>query len=135
MGEAVVRDGAAGEQETGEGAARDDPGPVEFVERLTWCVLEVLAGVRDLDQLGRWVTDEVYKNLSKRVTLSSRARQVRGQRTVRPTFSIGRVLLSEPAPAVFEGVVIVHGKARTRAVALRVERWGSRWRASAINVL
>ena len=95
----------------------------------------MLAGVRDIDQLARWVTDEVYKNLSKRVVLSSRARQVKNQRSMRPTFSIGRTLQSEPSPGVVEGVVIVHGKARTRAVALRIERFGTRWRASAINVL
>ncbi|GGF14448.1 hypothetical protein GCM10011399_05360 [Subtercola lobariae] len=54
---------------------------------------------------------------------------------MRPTFSIGRIVLSEPLPGVIEGVVIVHGKARTRAVAVRLERLGPRWRASAINVL
>ncbi|MCU1476197.1 MAG: 3-hydroxyacyl-CoA dehydrogenase [Subtercola sp.] len=107
----------------------------DFLESLTRCVLEVLAGVRDIDQLARWVSDDVYKNLSKRVILSSRARQVTGQRSMRPSFSIGRTLLSEPLPGVIEGVVIVHGKARTRAVALRIERFGARWRASAINVL
>lgn len=109
--------------------------PREFIESLTRCVLEVLAGVRDLDQLARWVSDDVYRQLSKRVVLSTRARQVKGQRTIRPTFSIGRTLISEPSPSVIEGVVIVHGKARSRAVALRLESLGSRWRASAITVL
>ncbi len=111
------------------------PTATEFLESLTRCVLEILAGVRDLDQLARWVSDDVYRNLSKRVVLSSRARQVKGQRSMRPTFSIGRIVLSEPLPGVIEGVVIVHGKARTRAVAVRLERLGPRWRASAINVL
>ncbi|GAA0999459.1 Rv3235 family protein [Subtercola frigoramans] len=109
--------------------------PREFIENLTRCVLEVLAGVRDLDQLARWVSDDVYRHLSKRVVLSTRARQLKGQRSIRPTFTIGRTLLSEPCPGVIEGVVIVHGKARSRAVALRIERLGPRWRASAITVL
>ncbi|WP_116417576.1 Rv3235 family protein [Subtercola boreus] len=106
-----------------------------FLESLTLCVLEVLAGVRDLDQLARWVSDDVYRVLSQRVVLSARARQVTGERSIRPTFTIGRTLHSEPLPGVVEGVVIVHGKARTRAVALRLERLETRWRASAINVL
>ncbi|TIH37839.1 Rv3235 family protein [Subtercola vilae] len=118
--------------------AVDTPVPVaveQFLESLTRCVLEVLAGVRDLDQLARWVSDDVYQNLTRRVVLSSRARQVKGQRLIRPTFSIGRTVVSEPSPGIIEGVVIVHGKARTRAVALRLERLGARWRASAVTVL
>lgn len=106
-----------------------------FLESLTLCVMEVLAGVRDLDQVARWVSDDVYTHLTQRVVLSARARQVKGDRTIRPTFTIGRTVQSEPAPGVVEGVVIVHGKARSRAVALRLERLNSRWRASAINVL
>ena len=37
-----------------------------------------LAGARDLEQLARWVTDEVYRNLSKRVVLAARARRAKG---------------------------------------------------------
>jgi hypothetical protein len=106
-----------------------------FLESLTLCVMEVLAGVRDLDQVARWVSEDVYHHLTQRVVLSARARQVKGDRTIRPTFTIGRTVQSEPAPGIVEGVVIVHGKARSRAVALRLERLNSRWRASAINVL
>jgi hypothetical protein len=36
---------------------------------------------------------------------------------------------------VVEAVVIVRGRARTRAVALRLEGLDQRWRATAINVL
>lgn len=106
-----------------------------FLESLTLCVLEVLAGVRDLDQMARWVSEDVYRHLMQRVVLSARARQAKGERLIRPTFTIGRTVQSEPAPGVVEGVVIVHGKARSRAVALRLERLETRWRASAINVL
>jgi hypothetical protein len=128
--------GAPSRKQPAESASSaESPNACDFLESLTQCVLEVLAGVRDIDQLARWVSDDVYKNLSKRVVLSSRARQVKGQRSMRPSFSIGRTLLSEPLPGVIEAVVIVHGKARTRAVALRIERFGARWRASAINVL
>lgn len=112
------------------------PHPNSFLENLTRCVLEVLAGSRDLEQLNRWVSDDVYRHLLKRVIISSRARQATGStRAARPTFIIGRTLFSEPSEGVIEGVVIVRGKARTRAVALRLERLENRWRASAINVL
>jgi hypothetical protein len=111
------------------------PNPVPLMENLARCVLEVLAGARDLDQLSRWVADDVYRHLLKRVVLSTRARQARGAPVGRPSFRIGNTITCEPADGVVEGVVIVHGKARTRAVAIRLEGLDKRWRASAINVL
>jgi hypothetical protein len=111
------------------------PDPAPLIENLTRCVIEILAGARDLEQLSRWVTDEVYRHLLKRVVLSARARQARGQRASRPTFSIGSLTTCEPRDGVVEAVVIVRGRARVRAVALRLEGLDSRWRATAINVL
>ncbi len=111
------------------------PDPEPLVINLTRCVIEVLAGARELDQLARWVTDDVYRHLLKRVVLSARARAVKGQRAQRPTITIGRVIISEPRDGVVEAVVIVHSRVRVRAVALRLEGLDRRWRASAINVL
>lgn len=111
------------------------PSPQPLIENLTRCVVEILAGARDLEQISRWVTDDVYRHLLKRVVLSSRARQATGQKVVRPTFSIGSTTTCEPRDGVVEAVVIVRGRARTRAVALRLEGLDRRWRATAINVL
>ncbi|WP_309615898.1 Rv3235 family protein, partial [Salinibacterium sp.] len=41
----------------------------------------------------------------------------------------------EPRDGAVEAVVIVRNRARTRAVALRLEGLDNRWRATAINVL
>lgn len=114
-------------------AALPDPRPL--LENLTRCVVEILAGARDLQQIARWVTDDVYRNLLKRVVLSDRARRARGQQATRPTFTIGTVVTDEPRDGVVEATVIVHGRARSRAVAIRLEGLDSRWRATAINVL
>lgn len=111
------------------------PNPAPLIENLTRCVIEILAGARDLDQISRWVNDDVYRHLLKRVVLSARARQAKGQRATRPNFSIGSTTLCEPRDGVVEAVVIVRGRARTRAVALRLEGMDQRWRATAINVL
>jgi hypothetical protein len=111
------------------------PSPAPLIENLTRCVIEILAGARDLDQISRWVNDDVYRHLLKRVVLSARARQAKGQRATRPNFTIGSTTLCEPRDGVVEAVVIVRGRARTRAVALRLEGLDSRWRATAINVL
>ena len=110
-----------------------DPGPL--LENLTRCVIEILAGARDLEQIARWVSDDVYRVLLKRVVLASRARQVRGQSATRPTFALGTVRVCEPRDGVVVAVVIVHNRARSRAVAIRLEGLDRRWRATAISVL
>lgn len=127
-----VPDEFFGEQPTATAAL---PNPAPLVENLTRCVVEILAGARDLEQIARWVTDDVYRHLLKRVVLSARARQAKGQAATRPTFTISSTRIFEPRDGVIEAVVIVHGRARTRAVAIRLEGLDKRWRASAINVL
>lgn len=111
------------------------PVPTPLLENLTRCVIEILAGARDLEQISRWVTDDVYRHLLKRVVLSARARQAKGRAPARPTFAIGSVSLCEPRDGIVEAVVIVRGRARVRAVAIRLEGLDNRWRATAINVL
>jgi hypothetical protein len=111
------------------------PDPVPLLKNLTRCVIEVLAGARDLEQITRWVSDDVHSHLLKRVALSARARAVKGQKVQRPIISIGKVTISEPRDGVIEAVVIVHNKVRVRAVAVRIEGFDQRWRASAINIL
>jgi hypothetical protein len=110
-----------------------DPGPL--LENLTRCVIEILAGARELEQINRWLSDDVYRHLLTRVILSSRARQAKGQSVVRPSFSIGSTTVCEPRDGVVEAVVIVRGRARARAVAIRLEGLDHRWRATAIHVL
>jgi len=110
-----------------------DPGPL--LENLTRCVVEILAGARDLEQIARWVTDDVYRHLLKRVVLSTRARQATCRAPVRPAFTIGSTVLAEPRDGVVEATVIVHSRVRSRAVAFRLEGLDSRWRATAIHVL
>ncbi|MBF4578796.1 Rv3235 family protein [Frigoribacterium sp. VKM Ac-2530] len=110
-----------------------DPGLA--AEGLARSVLEVLAGARDLQQLTRWVTADVHAVLRARVQLSTRARSVLADRPVRPVLRIGTVKVARPVPGVAETVVVVHGRGRARAVAIRLEAVGGRWRASALHIL
>jgi hypothetical protein len=121
-----------GHQPTGS-AALPDPRPL--LENLSRCVIEVLAGARDLEQIARWVSDDVYRHLLKRVVLSARARQAKGQTATRPSLTIGSVITCEPRDGVVEATVIVRSRARTRAVALRLEGLDRRWRATAVHIL
>jgi hypothetical protein len=111
------------------------PDPRPLVENLTRCVIEILAGARELEQVARWVTDDVYRTLLTRASISARARAARGVSAVRPTFSVGTPLITEPRDGVIEAVVVVTSRARARAVAIRLEGLDRRWRASAITVL
>ena len=111
------------------------PDPTPLLENLTRCVIEILAGARELEQIARWLNDDVYRHLLKRVVISTRARQAKGQAPVRPSFSLGSTTVCEPRDGVVEAVVVVRGRARARAVAIRLEGLDRRWRATAIHVL
>lgn len=111
------------------------PEPEPFLRNLTRGVLEVLAGVREVDQLARWLTEDPYRKLVIRSNLAARARSARGVPARRPAHSIMSVHQSAPADGVVESVVIVQGPARTRAVALRLEGMDRRWRATSLALL
>lgn len=114
-------------------AALPDPEP--FLRNLTRGVLEVFAGVREVDQLARWLTEDAYRKLVARSNLAARARSARGVPAKRPIHAIMSVHHSSPADGVIESVVIVQGPARTRAVALRLEGMDGRWRATSLALL
>ncbi len=111
------------------------PEPEPFLRNITRGVLEVLAGVREVDQLARWLTEDPYRKLVTRSNLAARARNARGVPARRPVHAILSVHHSTPADGVVESVVIVKGPARTRAVALRLEGMDGRWRATSLALL
>ena len=113
----------------------DLPDPEPLLGNLTRCVFEVLAGARDLEQMMRWITDDVYQKLLTRTVLASRARAVRKQSASRPNIAIARIIVTEPRDGVVEAVVLVNTPQRTRAVAIRLEGMDQRWRATAITVM
>ncbi len=111
------------------------PDPEPFLCNLTRGVLEVFAGVRDVDQLARWLTEDAYRKLVLRASLATRARSARGMPVSRPAHTIMSVHATSPADGIVEAVVIVRGPARTRAVALRLEGMDKRWRATSLALL
>lgn len=111
------------------------PDPDPFVRNLTRGVLEVLSGVREVDQLARWLTEEPFRKLVTRSNLAARARSARGVAARRPVHGIVNVRHQSPADGVVESVVVVQGPARTRAVAIRLEGMDGRWRATSLALL
>jgi hypothetical protein len=111
------------------------PDPEPLLRNLTQGVLEVLAGVRDIGQLARWLNAEAFRALVTRANLATRARSARGTPATRPVHAIVSVHRTFPAENVVEAVVIVQGPARTRAVAIRLEGMDRRWRATSLALL
>jgi uncharacterized SAM-binding protein YcdF (DUF218 family) len=111
------------------------PDPSVLIDNLATGVVEVLGGVRDLEQLGRWLSEGVYRHLLRRSIIAARGRAVRGQVPARPAATIAARRVTYPAGNVVEATVLLHGVSRTRAVAIRLEGLDSRWRATALAVL
>lgn len=111
------------------------PDPAPLVENLAHTVVEVLSGAREIEQIARWLSESVYQHLLKRVVLANRGRAARGVSASRPVFQLGATRITAPADGVIEATVLMHGRARTRAIAIRLEGFDSRWRATALHVL
>ncbi len=98
-------------------------------------VLEVLSGVREIEQLSRWLSEDVYRTVALRASLAARARSARGAPTPRSTHIIHNVHVSSPADHVVEATVTAATRVRTRAVALRLEGLDGRWRVTSLGLL
>lgn len=110
-----------------------DPRPV--LSFLALSVIETLAGIRDIEQCARWLTDGVYQQLRQKSLASTRSRAESSVRALRPNISVGKISTFSPRPGIVEGVVIVHNLGRARAVAIRLEGYNGRWRARSLAVL
>ena len=110
-----------------------DPQPV--LAFLAQAVVEILAGIRDVEQTARWLSDGVYQQLKQRALAFNRQRAASQAKHLRPNLSIGKISQFSPRDGVIEGVVIVHNRGRARAVAIRLEGYNGRWRAKSVAVL
>jgi hypothetical protein len=110
-----------------------DPRPV--LAFLAQSVIETLAGIRDIEQCARWLSDGVYQQLRQKSLASSRSRAESSVKAMRPNLVVGKISVFSPRPGVIEGVVIVHNIGRARAVAIRLEGYNGRWRARSVAVL
>lgn len=111
------------------------PDPRPLVSTLAGGVLEVIAGVREVEQLARWLDEDSYNALVIRANLAVRARSARGHIAKQPAYVVQRTICSAPADGVTEATVIVATPVRTRAIAMRLEGFDGRWRATSLAVL
>lgn len=111
------------------------PDPEPLLRNLGRGVVEAIGGFREVEQIARWVTPEVFELLVRRAQHAKRARALRGLPERRPTIFPRACVHQEVATDVVEATVIVDLGPRVRAVAIRLERYRDRWRAERIHVL
>lgn len=107
------------------------PDPADAAGALVLAVVEVLAGTRPASQLLRWTSPQVHGAICARAALATRLR--RG--TIAPRQAVVRaVRVCRPTDAVAEASAVVYDGQRVRAVAVRLEAAGGRWRATALEM-
>ena len=111
------------------------PDPEPLIRNLAIGVMEDIAGVRDADQMARWLGEDAFAALVVRANLSTRARSARGLAVARPQCQVLSVRTASPAEGVVEVVVVISTRVRCRAIAMRLEGWDRRWRATDLRVM
>lgn len=113
----------------------DLPNPEPLLANLAAAAIEVIAGAREVEQMIRWVSEDVFQHLLRRSIIAERARAMKGVTPIRPRLRVQRTIVTEPADGIVEATVIVQLPTRCRAIALRLEGLDRRWIATAIHVL
>jgi hypothetical protein len=114
-------------------AAMPDPAPL--LPALATLIVEVISGVRPVDQMASLVSDQVYEKLRARVTAKAAADSASQRPRLAPKFAVKKVHHESPRIGVIESVVLVSTAARTRAITIRLEPIHKRWRATSVTVL
>jgi hypothetical protein len=119
------------------------PDPDQLCGSLVLAAVEVLAGIRPLVQLTRWVTPAVLEMLADGLRRAAPPGRARSDRAVARTpgrtapirrATILRTHLSRVSATAAEASVVVHDGARVRAAALRLEVHRGHWRATVLQI-
>jgi hypothetical protein len=105
------------------------PEPRRWTAQLAQAAVEVIAGIRPPQQLLRWVGDDVYERLQ------ARHRGAVRRPGPRPPSFLRSVRVSLPRDGVVEATAVVQCAGRCRAMAIRLEGWDGRWRATELDLV
>jgi hypothetical protein len=111
------------------------PDATEQLRFLAPAVVEVLAGVRGIEQLSNMLSENIYLKLRDRAARAARARSESKREISRPTFVVSNLHQESHRPGVIQSVVLLNSSIRTRAVAIRLESRNRRWLATAVSIL
>ena len=120
---------------TGRHRAVALPNPEPLLNNLARGIVEAIGGMRELEQISRWVAPEVYTVLLQRTQHAARARAHRGVPTKRLNVRPIACHWQSPREGVVEAAVVIDLGSRSRAVSIRLEEFRGRWRAERLTVL
>jgi hypothetical protein len=100
--------------------------------------LEILHGSRDIAQIARWTSESVFLAMNKHVNAHVRKDSYTlapSTTRIAPHFVVGKPHLFSPRDGVIEACIVVQGNRRFQSVAMRIEGWDHRWRATSFAYL
>lgn len=109
--------------------------PEPLLRTLATAIVEVMAGVRNINQLGSLLSEDVFLRLRERSIRVAQDRARRGEPVQAPKLMVADLHIEHPRDGVVESVVLVHSPSRTRAVTIRLEGVNHRWRAQSVAVI
>jgi hypothetical protein len=101
-----------------------------WAARFAQAVVEVVGGQRPASQLVRWAAPDVHRDLARRAHLVGLTAG-RTARSVRP--QVRSVHICRPSATSAEVSVHVRHGARSRALAMRLDRQGDRWTCTVLE--
>lgn len=103
--------------------------PAAWSARFVRVLLEALAGLRPVAQLGVWAESEVCRVVARRTAAANRCQDRR-----RTIGSLRSLHVSSPATGVAEVCAVVQFGDRVRALALRIEAGEAQWRCTDLRL-
>jgi hypothetical protein len=101
-----------------------------WAARFAQAVVEVVGGQRPASQLVRWAAPDVHRDLARRAHLVGLTAG-RAGRAIRP--QVRSVHVCRPSATSAEVSVHVRHGARSRALAMRLDRQGDRWTCTVLE--
>jgi hypothetical protein len=111
------------------------PRPGPWAERIIRGMVESIHGVRDPYQFSRWVSHDVFQDVTTQSQDIQRQNQTLGKRPLSPRFALQRLIIAAPRDGVIEASAVVGVSDRIKAVALRMEGMDNRWMATSFKLL
>lgn len=112
--------------------------------KVAQAVIEVISGIRSVQQLARWLDTMCLSALTTRARLHAEACKAQARRQSKDGGGNVRALHHQPivhsvhcsnvSPGTYETVVVMADKTRFRAVAMRFERERGLWKVTALNI-
>ncbi len=108
------------------------PDPRGFAGRLVQAMCEVMVAARPVAQLMRWTSEDVYRQLLRRVRVAGHETALMRRNTA--PGRVRSVHVGEPRENVVEVCAVVQQRNRATAVALRLEGVDGRWQCTALQL-